>query len=207
MLRASVILKNARQDKEIELEEISKKLKIPLKYLTSLETETKCDFPQEPYCSLIIKDYATFLGLNGDDILALFRRDFANNSHSKTQTSPKMFFTPQFTFKIAVISSLLLFASYLAYEYVKFNRPPMLKINWPESVADNQSILEISGVTDPESTIRINDDLAIVDATGSFQKKFNVSGEKITINVVSKSPSGKITSVQKIYETDDKSKN
>ncbi len=207
MLRASVIIRNARQDKQLELTEVSKKLKIPVKYLASIESETKSDFPGEPYCSLIIKDYANFLGLNGNDVLALFRRDFANNTEIKTSISPKMFFTPQFTFKIAVISSLLLFASYLAFEYVKFNRPPMLKINWPESVANNQTILEISGVTDPESTIRINDDLAIVDATGSFQKKLNVSGNKITINVVSKSPSGKTTSIQKIYETDDKSKN
>jgi cytoskeletal protein RodZ len=197
MLRASVILKNARQDKDLELVEISKKLKVSVKYLSAIESEIKSDFPQEPYCSLIIKDYANFLGLNGDDIISLFRRDFANTSKAKPLNSQKIFFTPQFTFKIAVISSILIFATYLVFEYVKFNRPPMLKINWPDII--NQSSLEITGTTDTESTIRVNNDLVIVDATGNFQKKVNLTSDKTTITIESKSPSGKTTVMTKVY--------
>ena len=77
MFRVSTIFKNTRLDKELEFSEISKKLKIPAKYLEAIEDEKIANFPQEPYCSLIVKDYANFLGLNGEEILSLFRRDFA----------------------------------------------------------------------------------------------------------------------------------
>ena len=73
MLRASALLKNTRLDRELDLLEISKKLKIPVKSLTAIENEDIVNFPQEPYCSLIVKDYADFLGLNGSNILCLFR--------------------------------------------------------------------------------------------------------------------------------------
>lgn len=201
MLRASVILKNARQDKDLELIEVSKKLKIQIKYLESIESENKSDFPNEPYCSLIIKDYANFLGLNGEEVLSLFRRDFANKINMPSVTSQKISFTPQFTFKIAVTVSILIFALYLVFEYVKFNRPPMLKVNWPDSISNQQLLLEITGITDPESTVRVNNDLVIIDATGSFRKKINISDPSTTITIESKSQSGKTTLVKKTYNS------
>jgi len=83
MFCASSLLKNTRLDKEWELVDISKKLKVPVKYLEAIENENVGSFPQEPYCSLIIKDYADYLGLNGVDVLALFRRDFDQKRKTK----------------------------------------------------------------------------------------------------------------------------
>ncbi len=204
MFRASLILKNTRQEKELELTEVSKKLKISVKYLEAIEGESRSGFPQEPYCSLIIKDYAHFLGLNGDEILSLFRRDFADPQKTSPVNQQKIFFTPQFTFKFGVILSLFVFSAYLILEYAKFNHPPNLKINWPDENLLNKSSLEISGITDPESTIRINNDLVIVDSVGNFQKKINISTPEAKIIVESKSPSGKSTFEEKIYRLSDK---
>ena len=208
MFRASIILKNARQDHSLEISEVSKKLKISAKYIESIETENKSKFPQEPYCSLIIKDYANYLGLNGDDILSLFRRDFANTCQNKTKNSRWQFFTPQSTFKIAVIVSIVFFATYLIIEYLKFNQAPSLIVNWPSSTNLSQLTLDLTGITDPESTIRINNDLIIVDEEGKFSKKFTFSSsDSSTIIVESKSPSGKITTLEKTFHLDEKLKN
>ena len=208
MFRASVILKNAREDHSYELEEISKKLKISLKYLKAIENEDRANFPQEPYCSLIIKDYAAFLGLNGEEILSLFRRDFANAAKSKTQADAKLFFTPQFTFKVSLVVSLILFTTYLTLEYVKFNRPPMLKVNWPNSNIVNADSFDLTGVTDPESTIRIKvagdkpvDEPVIVDQTGGFEGKISLTTNESKVIVESKSPSGKVTQSQKVLKS------
>ena len=196
MLRTSSLLKNTRLDKEYELVDISKKLKIPIKYLAAIENEEVKNFPQEPYCSLIIKDYADYLGLNGQEILSFFRRDFEQKKRSKSIKKLGFSFTPQFTFSILIVAIIIGFVFYLRSEYIKFNRPPKLKINWPENIIGEG--FDLTGVTDPDSTIRINDDLIIVGANGNFQKKIQTGSDgEIKITVESKSPSGKTTVEEK----------
>lgn len=194
---ASSLLKNTRLDKEWELEDISKKIKIPVKYLRALEDEQINCFPQEPYCSLIIKDYADYLGLQGQDVLALFRRDFEQKRKSKNVVNTGFTFTPKFTFTVSIFIIIILFSLYLISEYFKFHQPPKLKVNWPLEATVSSSVIEISGITDPESTIRINDDLIIVDSDGLFQKKITLSSGDNNIVVESTSPNGKTTVEQK----------
>lgn len=193
MYRASIILKNARSDKDLSLQEVSKKLKIPQKYLEAIENENILCFPQEPYCSLIINDYADFLGLNGPQIVGLFRRDFAQKRKNKTTDKSLISFTPQFTFSLIVSFLILLFSSYLIFEYIKFNQPPRLKVEWPLQDVVYEETYELKGTTDPESTVRINQDLVIVDPEGNFAKKINLQANKTKILIESKSPSGKTT--------------
>ena len=200
MLRTSSLLKDTRLDKEYELVDIAKKLKIPVKYLIAIENEDVKNFPQEPYCSLIIKDYADHLGLNSEEILCFFRRDFEQKKRSKLINRDSFSFTPQFTFSILLIIAIISFISYLTFEYFKFNRPPRLKINWPVSISGES--FDISGITDPDSTIRINQDLIIVEPNGSFQKKILIgSNSEIKVNIESKSTSGKTTIEEKVLKT------
>ncbi|MPN03981.1 hypothetical protein SDC9_151216 [bioreactor metagenome] len=197
MMRASGLLKNTRLDKDLDLLEISKKLKIPIKSLSAIENEDIANFPQEPYCSLIVKDYADFLGLNGSNILCLFRRDFDQKKKNKGNTQHLFSFTPQFTFKISLFIIIILFSFYLVFEYIKFNQPPKLKVNWPLDTIITSSSVDISGVTEIESTIRINDDLIIVDNQGGFNKKIDLVEGDNKISIESKSPSGKVTYEEK----------
>lgn len=197
MFQASSLLKNTRLDKEWELSDISRKLKVSVKYLEALENGEVVCYPQEPYCSLIIKDYADYLGLNGKDVLSLFRRDFEQKNKVKNSIKNSFSFTPKTTFTLSIILILVLFIFYLISEYYKFHLPPKLKVNWPLEATVSASTVEINGVTDPESTIRINDDLIMVDNDGTFQKKIQLStGENLVI-IQSKSSNGKTTIEQK----------
>lgn len=199
MLRTSSLLKNTRLDKEYDLSDISKKLKIQIRYLESIENEDIKNFPPEPYCSLIVKDYADYLGLNSQEILSFFRRDFEQKKKSKFVQKNRPSFTPQFTFKFSIGIIIIIFSVYLTSEYIKFNRPPKLKIIWPETVSGQD--FDLTGITDPDSTVRINEDLIIVGANGSFQKKIQTGSEsEIKVTVESKSPSGKTTSEDKVIK-------
>ena len=199
MLRTSSLLKNTRLDKEYELVDISKKLKIPVKYLSAIEDEDVKNFPQEPYCSLIVKDYADYLGLNGQEILSFFRRDFEQKKRNKSVKKTGFSFTPQFTFSVLIGVIIISFIFYLTSEYIKFNRPPKLKINWPENITSES--FDLNGITDPDSTIRINEDLIIINSNGSFQKKIQTgSNGEIKVIVESKSPSGKTTIEEKTFK-------
>ncbi|MGI5841022.1 MAG: helix-turn-helix domain-containing protein [Patescibacteria group bacterium] len=200
MFRASTILKNARLDKDLEVNEVAKKLKIPSKYIQAIESEDTVCFPSEPYCSLIVKDYADFLGLNGQEILKLFRRDFAQKKKVKTAKKEFFSFTPQFTFTASIVFFTLIFAAYLTSEYIKFNSPPKLKIEAPHEAVLG-SYIEVSGNTDPESAVRINQDLVIVDQNGNFNKKVLVNNTNTKIFVESKSPSGKVTTQEMIVNS------
>jgi hypothetical protein len=193
MYKASFILKSTRLDKELDIKDISKILKVPTKYLLALEADDISLFPQEPYCSLIIKDYADYLGLNGQEILKLFRRDFAQKRKTKAAKKSLFSFTPQFTFAVSTALLLLIFLGYLFSEYLKFNQPPPLKVNWPTGGIVLGSSLDINGTTDPESTISINQDLVVVDEQGNFHKKLQLSGSEAKITIISKSSSGKTT--------------
>ena len=200
MFHASNILKNARLDKELEIDEIAKKIKIKPKYIEALESEDISSFPLEPYCSLFVKDYAEFLGLNGQEILRIFRRDFAQKFKAKLNTRRTIYFTPQFTFKLALIATILFFSFYLINEFLKFNRPPKLLVNWPDPSLILDTNFDLTGVTDTESTVRVNQDLIIVDDKGNFQKKINLENGENKIIVESKSPSGKTTIEEKILK-------
>lgn len=202
MFRASSLLKNTRLDKEWELKDIAKSLKTPQKYLEAIENEDTAQFPQEPYCSLIVKDYADHLGLNGREILSLFRRDFAQKRKIKTASRHSFSITPQFTFTILIIFFTLIFSSYLVTEYLKSNRPPELKVNWPQTPVVLGDAVDVSGVTDPEATVSINQDLVIVDPNGNFDKKITLTGKSNKITIESKSPNGKVTKTEKVIEAD-----
>lgn len=197
MFRVSNLLKNTREDKELEYLEISKKLKIPAKYLQAIESEDIKNFPSEPYCSLIVKDYANYLGLNGEEILSIFRRDFDRKLSSKKSDINRQGITPQFTFGVAIVVAVIGFISYLGLEYLKFNRPPTLTVDWPTT---SQGTIEIKGKTDSEATVRVNQDLVIVNSDGYFSKKVNISPPVTKIVVESKSQSGKTTSEEKIFQ-------
>lgn len=200
MFRTSIILKNAREDKDLTIAEVSKKLKISPKYLEAIESEDRSAFPSEPYCSLIIKDYANFLGLNGDDIISLFRRDFAVKQNSRPITSQKFSLTPHTFFIIGLCLTVLIFVGYVVTEYLKYNQAPPLKVNWPEdSSLTLSSKIEITGTTDAEATVRINNDLIIVDQFGNFKKVVALSSPEQKLVIESRSHSGKTTTQEKTY--------
>jgi len=198
MFQASTILHDTRLDKDLTLEEVSKKTKIPQKYLTALENGDCPNYPQEPYCSLFVRDYAKFLGLNSHEVLSIFRRDYYQKQKKKNHSKIDVFgLTPQFTFVIGVAISILAFSAYLVNEYLKFNRPPQLKVNWPESSLVIGSSFRLNGTTDPESTIRVNNDLVLVDNQGNFTKAIDINQTQIEVTIESKSPAGKSTIQQK----------
>lgn len=198
MKRASTILESARLDRELEFAEISKKTKIPLRYLIAFENENTKEFPGEPYCSLMVKDYADFLGLNGEELLSLFRRDYDRRTPPAAHRRFWFSLTPQFAFTAFISILGLIFAAYLISEYLKFNRPPYLKINWPQDFTQNS--IEISGVTNPESTVKINNSLVIVDANGNFKKSLEISTDEAKIIVEAKSPAGVVTTDEKVLK-------
>lgn len=191
MYNVAQLFKDAREDRGFTIEEVSKKTRIPQRYLQAFETEGNTSHPPEPYCSLYVRNYAIFLGLNGDNILALFRRDYATIYNPKsTFFEENSFINPQRFFKLAIILVTAIFAIYLIIQYQQFNRPPEFSISWPTSPTSLESAV-ITGKTSSETTIRINQDLIIVDKDGNFTKQITLSFGENPITVEAGARNGK----------------
>ncbi|RLC35478.1 hypothetical protein DRH14_00895 [Candidatus Shapirobacteria bacterium] len=201
MFKASSILKKARLDRELGIDEISKKLKIPSKYLRAIEEEDSKNYPQPPYLQLFVKEYADFFNLNSKDILSFFRRDYRESLNKKSPRKHSTFFiTPQKLFKSSILILFLILFAYLFNQYVSFHRPPQLEISWPSMEDVKKGEFLLKGKTDSEATIRLNDSLLIVDDNGNFSKQIKLldnQTNKIIITAIS--PSGATTILEKEY--------
>lgn len=110
-------LKQEREQKKMSLEEVQKATKIQVRYLKAIEEEKFEVMPGSFYVRAFIKEYATVLGLNPDELMEEYRNDlpFDQNEEqvqlsrvntSKNTTSTK---TPVvFSFMPTVIVVLLI---------------------------------------------------------------------------------------------------
>jgi cytoskeletal protein RodZ len=66
------LLKEARQNKGVSLEEIEEELRIRKKYLQALEEEDFSIMPPEVYVKGFLRNYAIYLGLDPEEVKALY---------------------------------------------------------------------------------------------------------------------------------------
>lgn len=195
MTQVGSILQSTRLELGYTIIELSKKLKIPGKYLEAIEVGQIYNYPREPYCSLLVKDYADFLGLNGLEISKIFRRDYAESKQKKDVLIKDTGFNPKITFTITVTIVVIISFLYLVNEYLKFSRPPRLEVSLTTNTVNK--IIEVKGQTNSDSTLRIDNDLIIIDADGRFTKTLNLEPNMNQITIESKSPAGKVTTIKK----------
>lgn len=67
-------LKEIREEKEISLEEVAEKTKIPLRFLKAIENGRWEELPEEVYLRGFIKTYAEVLGLDGKTFVDNYKR-------------------------------------------------------------------------------------------------------------------------------------
>lgn len=186
------ILKKARLEKKISLEQVEASTKIHWNYLFALE---KNDFSRLPslICSRgFIKNYAEFLELDPGPILAIFRRDAGSQEKKGILNHPlgenKIKWQPKLTLIVLIGIFFLGLVGYLLYQYFSLVRNPSLTIFSPK---DKEEILtekiEIFGKADPDSLVTINGNL-VLSSQGEFKYQLELfPGEnKIVVEVKSK---------------------
>ncbi len=75
------LLKKARQEKSLSLEEVCTDLKINLKLLRNLEDSNLEDLPKRAFTKGLIKSYTKYLAVDDEEILALYNSNFESNAH------------------------------------------------------------------------------------------------------------------------------
>ncbi|MFW6368231.1 MAG: helix-turn-helix domain-containing protein [Spirochaetota bacterium] len=66
-------LRNAREEKGYSLEQVARDTHIAKRYITAMESEDFSVFPGEPYVIGFLKNYSSYLGLNPNEVVNLYR--------------------------------------------------------------------------------------------------------------------------------------
>jgi hypothetical protein len=112
--------------------------------------------------------------------------------------SDKFAWSPRLTFILGAILAVLAISTYLIFQYVNFISPPKLDVVSPtEGQVVNEDMIFVEGVTDPQATLKVNNQPALVDEEGKFKVEIDISKQTSTIEVVAKSRSGKETVVRR----------
>lgn len=192
------LLVNARTKKGITIEELSLITKIDPNHLTNLENNNFAKLPSATFIKGFIRNVASALGENPNELIAVFRRDFKTPKTSPNLItadkfkSKKIFqFSPQTS---VVIFVSLVFIFYLGIQLRAYIIPPRLKISQPQANAVVNSPVIIEGKTDPNSIIQINQEVPISpDTSGYFISNLLLSPKETELIIISTNRFGRAT--------------
>lgn len=178
------ILLEARKRKSVSIKALSRYLNIKREYLEALETGNFKVLPADIYIRGYLESLASYLELNQENLVELYQQErgiqkqiriSSTNEKKKNYKIPKIIITPR-TFYIGLVSLIvLLLFFYLWYEFSGLSRPPKINIYEPsydQTIKDN--IITLSGQTDPDALLTINDQLLYIDSFGSFKEKIGL---------------------------------
>ena len=87
--RIGAMLKEMRQQKGLKLIDVSKKLCIRKCYLEAIEDSNYSEIPPFPYGNGFIRSYANFLGLNGENIIELYKEETSSKEKNMNILEPQ----------------------------------------------------------------------------------------------------------------------
>ena len=198
MVKAGQKLKEQRIAKRLTIEDVSKETKIRESYLSAIEEGDYKRLPASTYTQGFVRNYARYLGLSEKEILAIFRREFDEEKAFKVL--PEGFVKEDFPIKrikIADTVKIVIFLIFVLLSYILFQyrfaiiSPPLDVFSPKEESVVSSRTITVSGKTDPNATVFVNNETAFLDKEGNFKKIINVFPGKITIVIKSVNRFGK----------------
>lgn len=165
MLTVGNLLKKAREHSGKQIEEISQSTRIKPEYLHKIEQNDFKDFTSSTFVKGFIRSYATFLGLDAENIVALFRRQIGEEDvplkpKQRIFTSaPGIVLSPATLMTIVVVIFFVCIFTFLIIQFYKLQQPPTFVLTAPagSTVSVSKAGYEIKGYTEANTTVLIND--------------------------------------------------
>jgi len=211
-------LRQIRNERRISLNEVSKHTQIQLKYLEYLEEGRYEKLPAEVYVKGFLRNYANFLGVDGNSLLKLYNRERGIQRNIKKEQKTNEGFEQRKLVKISnfvivskatavvfVVILAILAAVYLYKEVDKFVSIPLLTVLEPvDGTTVESGAVWVKGITDKDCKVFINGQSVLVGDKGEFNEKVNLQKGVNFITVKSKNrfdkESSQTISVQSNYE-------
>lgn len=192
------ILKNARERKGLSHKEIFQAIKIHPRFLKALEESNWDVFSSGVHAKGFLKNYAEYLGLNVDEALAFFRREYDEKKNQKIKSvikplsAPRLVITPGLVLATATLVFVALFFGYVIYQYRSFAGAPILIIDQPRTdLTVSDPLLNVVGRTDPDAAVSLNGQQIGIGEKGTFSAHITLADGVNTLNFVAENKLGR----------------
>lgn len=184
------ILSEKRAELGYSLEQIEKETKIRKHYLEAIEKNDFTFLPESTVVKGFIRNYAQYLGLVPENVLAVFRRDFRENE--KGQIIPRgmveplsekgFYWTPKLTLILFFSVLIIGFGFFFLRQYLSFSSAPPLEVTSPVEGQTYQEKIPVIGKTDKDASVKINGTLISITENGSFKEEIVLpQGENVVV--------------------------
>ena len=195
------IIKRQRESKKIDLKKLSEVTGISVRNLKKLEEGDYESLPAEIYIESFISKCEKHLGFEDGQLLYLYKNERKQVDRIQDQNvskiSTKSFvLTPKIIWKILAVSVALIILVYFSIQLSYLLGAPKLVVINPESdiITESKEIV-ISGSTQPDNKVTINNNDIFVDREGGFSETIPLQEGVNTIEVKSVNRFGKESSV------------
>jgi cytoskeletal protein RodZ len=164
--RLGEILYAARERKGVDLYRAERDTKIRARFLAALERSDFRDLPGAVYTKGFLRNYALYLGLDPDAVLAQWKNELGPARQVERQIMappPQPIATPRGGLKFTpgiIVAALLtvgvfIFAGYIGYQLFRFAQPPTLSVDQPQVSESTAETFALAGSSVPDATITI----------------------------------------------------
>ncbi|MEX0616190.1 MAG: RodZ domain-containing protein [Candidatus Woykebacteria bacterium] len=203
------ILKEAREKKDVSLEEAEKATRIRKKILSRLEKSDWAELPSPTFVKGLLKNYGSYLEIDTKALLAFFRREYEEPKLQKAVVSfkvkrPKLRFTPQIITGSILALIFLGAGAYLYTQYQSFTAAPVLEVTEPGNNIKIETLdVNVVGRTYQDADLKINGQKAQLSPGGTFSIAVSLVEGVNTIVVTSENRFGQISTEKRtvIVET------
>ncbi|PIS09119.1 hypothetical protein COT75_03165 [Candidatus Beckwithbacteria bacterium CG10_big_fil_rev_8_21_14_0_10_34_10] len=213
MKKVGQILKEARISQGKTLLEIYKETKISENNLKALEKDKYQDLPEAIFVNGFIQTYAKVLGLSGEKLTAIFRRDGQKKEKvllvplglKKSLLKGSFFWNPKTAVVLLGFFLITIFSIYLGIQIKGYFSPPKLSLDLPlegQIVVDNKVL--VKGKTDEDVSLFVNDNLVNLDDKGNFSLEFDLLTDEDLIVVKAQDRRSRETVIERKLKVVDK---
>ncbi|MDO8461084.1 MAG: helix-turn-helix domain-containing protein [bacterium] len=207
MVRVGQILYEERTKRGLTLEFVAKATKIRVSFLLAIEKGEYAKLPSSAYIKGFVKNYIDFLGLPKKELIPLFKREFDDSESlrvlpiglSENQEIP--FKRLRLTYSsFFIVCAFILLAGYILFQYRYAIVNPPLDVSSPRNDQVFSKSVAITGKTDPNAAVFVNEEPVSLDKDGNFTKKIDVFPGKTIIRIKAINRLGKSTEIEKHIE-------
>jgi len=191
-------LQKIRVERNISLEQASKDLNIPFKYLEDLENNNLSSLPSQAYLKKILKLYCRYLRLDFSACWRAMKKFKVAEAERNRDVNRKYFLSwPKFIRRMIIILLILAVLFFLVFKIKEiFIAPPLDIIQPTDGLIINQKQIEIIGQSQPEVEVTINNENILVDDQGNFQTTMDLQKGLNLIKITAKKRYSQIKEVE-----------
>lgn len=205
------LLKQERQQRGVSLPELSAKTKVRREYLEALESGDLSCLPAAPFVKGYIRACARVLGLDADSLIAILRRDYKQDYHGQLISRSLVGKDHSHWWSnvsiswmgLAALGLLFSILVYGGFKWYEATRPPYLELTSPADQATVSSQFEVSGYSDPQVLLLVNDTPVALNPDGSFVTNLEITHKGLAmISVQAMDQKDRVTKIDRFVIVD-----